>query len=186
MIGTLPHCCSQYCFYQQPSFSSPPPSCKSKSRLGFNDGHSWSLGQAPLTAGGALLAPFPTTLSRLLWDPYPLPILSGGAALKHPARHPSPHTAPCRSVTPPPFPTSTTLLCALFVQGRSDPSLCRLNLHTKAQCKNRQLCGYESTVHPKPAHAPTLHGSVRAQAPRCYSQTCEMCTAPLKLTLAER
>lgn len=28
--------------------------------------------------GGALLGPFPTTLSRLLWDPYPLPILSGG------------------------------------------------------------------------------------------------------------
>ncbi|TWW56647.1 hypothetical protein D4764_08G0006340 [Takifugu flavidus] len=79
MIGTLPHCCSQYCFYQRPSsFSPPPPSCKSKSRLGFitvTAGHS---GKPRSQLGGALLAPFPTTLSRLLWDPYPLPILSGG------------------------------------------------------------------------------------------------------------
>lgn len=73
------------------------PSCKSKSRLGFNDGHSWSLGQALIATGGALFGPLPTTLSRLLWDPQPPshPVW-WRAALKHPARHPSPRTTLCK------------------------------------------------------------------------------------------
>lgn len=144
------------------------PSCKSKSRLGFNDGHSWSLGQALIATGGALLGPLPTTLSRLLWDPLPPshPVW-WRAALKHPCLPPIPPHHSVQSVTPPLLCT-TTLLCALFVQGRSDPSLCRLNLHTKTQCKNRQLYGCRSRVQPKPAHARALHGSVSARASRYY------------------
>lgn len=39
-------------------------------------------------------------------------------------------------------------LRSLFMQDQSNPSSCRLNLHTKDQCKDRQLCGYKSTVQP--------------------------------------
>lgn len=147
MIGTLPHCCSEFYFYHQPSFfSSSPSSCKAKSRLGFNDGHSWSLRQTPIAAGGPHTVPSPLHCPGSLQPPPattptpPHPVW-WRAALKHPVGQPSPHAAAlCRRVNPPTT-TTTTLLCALFAQGRSDPSLCCLNLHTKAQCKNRQLCG---------------------------------------------
>lgn len=36
------------------------PSCKSKSRLGFNDGRSWSLGQTSVAAGGPCKVPLVT------------------------------------------------------------------------------------------------------------------------------
>lgn len=68
--------------------------------------------------------------------------LSPGLSL---ARHPSPYAAPRRSVLP-----HSTLL---FVRaGQSNPSSCRLNLHTKDQCKDHQLCGYKSRVHSKTTH----------------------------------
>lgn len=44
------------------------------------------------------------------------------------------------------------LLCSLFVQGQSNPSSCRLNLHTKDQCKDHQLCGCKSRVHSRTTH----------------------------------
>lgn len=56
---------------------------------------------------------------------------------------------------------SPTLLCSLFVQGYSNPSSCRLNLHTKDQCKDHQLCGYKSRVHSKKPHTPAqIHVSL--------------------------
>lgn len=93
----------------QPSVSSSsPPSWKSKSRLGFNHGHSWSLEQTPDRSwGGGPLTQSPphyiVPLSLRPSLPLPLPILSGlRAALKHPVGHPSPHAAaPYRSVNPP-------------------------------------------------------------------------------------
>lgn len=69
------------------------------------------------------------------------------AALKPPVGHPSPHAAaPYRSVNPPQLAPHCSVLCLC----RADPSLCRLNLHTKAQCKSRQLCGSiaEFTLNP--------------------------------------
>lgn len=61
-----------------------------------------------------------------------------------PVCHPSPSLlhAVVRSPTP---------LCSLFVRGQSNPSSCRLNLSTKDQCKDHQLCGYKSRVHSETA-----------------------------------
>lgn len=145
------------------------PSRKSKSRLGFNDGRSWSLGQTSVAAGGPCKscslpsAPSPThcppqfgTSPHPVWpgaDPkhwgcysYPWPV---------PTHHPSPRAAPRRSALP-----HSTPLCSLFVQGQSNPSSCRLNLHTKDQCKDHQLCGYKSRVHSKTTQTRPLLRSV--------------------------
>lgn len=61
------------------------PSRKSKSRLGFNDGRSWSLGQTPIAAGGAAsparyLPPLRIVPDQLGTSPHPV---WPGATPKH-------------------------------------------------------------------------------------------------------
>ena len=139
------------------------PSCKSKSRLGFNDGRSWSLGQTSIAAGG------PCKSRSLPYAPSPTYCPGQFGTSPHPVwpraapKHPSgllllPLLCPLCSAPPIPLHYSTqkcappTPLCSLFVQGQSNPSSCRLNLHTKDQCKDHQLCGYKSRVHSKTTH----------------------------------
>lgn len=115
MIGTLPHCCSQYCFYQQPSFfSPPPPPCKSKSRLGFNDGHSWSLRQASLAAeGGPCSAPSPPHCPAYSGTPTPFPSCLVESCPQTPCSPPIPpdcSVQKCDSPPPPP-PPHCSVLC---------------------------------------------------------------------------
>lgn len=138
------------------------PSYKSKSRLGFNDGHSWSLGQTSIAARGAFVSPnlYPLSAPSPTYCPAQFVTTTPPSCLDKNspqtpcvALPPIPHVAPCRSVTPPN--TTSSLLCTLFVQGRSNPSLCRLNLHTKEQCKDHQLCGYNSRVPSKTTHTRT-------------------------------
>lgn len=134
------------------------PSHKSKSRLGFNDGRSWSLGQTPVAAGGPCksnsLPPLPPPLCIVQPNvgPAPHPVWPR-AAPKHRGCYCLPPACPLRATHPPSLlhheVCSPTPLCSLFVQGQSNPSSCRLNLHTKDQCKDHQLCGYKSRVHSK-------------------------------------
>lgn len=89
------------------------PSCKSKSRLGFNDGRSWSLGQTSIAVGGP-------SKSRLLHSaPSPMycPAKFGNsphpvwrrAAPKHRGCYSFPWPVPC---APPIPPRCSTQKCA--------------------------------------------------------------------------
>lgn len=100
-----------------------------------------------------------------------------------PVCRPSPHAAPHTSVAPP------TPLRSLFLQ--SNPSSCRLNLHTKDQCKDHQLCGSKSRVHSKtcthwaltPVHGPPSHSfrvwlcDTSAVGPVRHGEHCESSVA---------
>lgn len=122
-------------------FPSPAASCKSKSRLGFNDSRSWSF-SILVTAGGVRWswgvtvnpACYPLLCVVLPIGDQPPSCLvrtappSNIGAVNKPSLplllRPSPHGASCKSA-----------ICSLFLQGQPSPPSCRLNLHTKNQCK---------------------------------------------------
>lgn len=78
----------------------PAPSCKSKSRLGFNDSHSWSLGQTSIVVkgeGSPLLGSLLLCIILLKWvlapiqsGPETLGLLLVTPICVSPAHHPSP------------------------------------------------------------------------------------------------
>lgn len=131
------------------------PTHKSKSRLGFNDGRSWSLRQSSVTAGG----PSATCYPRCPHSPYCPAQFGTSPSLVWLRAAPKHRVCFLRATHPPSLVhagvRSPTPICSLFMQGQSNPSSCCLNLHTKDQCKDHQLrvCRsriYLKTIHPDP------------------------------------
>ncbi len=110
----------------------------------------------PVSPARYPLCPLPSVLSCPIWDQPPSCLAQSSPQtlgllllpLACPFAPPIPPHCSTQKRAPP--------LRSLFMQGQSNPSSCRLNLHTKDQCKDHQLCGYKSRVHSKTTHTRPL------------------------------